>query len=473
MICPKCGTEIQDGYLYCSKCGEEIKIVPDFEVELEEGIEQTISEVAEIIADSVVETTEAEEDDISVPVPVVDENKKVKKNIKKNIGPGILIAVAVILGLLFVFGIYRLVTYVDSYYSFDIQYAKAQDEYTSGDYEAAIKTAKHVISLKKEKEPRMLLAESYYALDKYDESIAVLNDLLNDYPQDKTIYERLLEAYETEGDTDSIIRLAEKTSDEGILEMFGDYFSDEPQFSLESGTYYEPQLLELTHEGEGIIRFTIDGTEATGESQVYMTPIILEEGETTVSALYENEKGVVSKSVSRTYNIETIQAALPRLITQGGDFSVPRLIVAEEPVEGKLYYTCDGTDPTEKSTEYEPPVLMPLGKSEFRFVLINDAGVLSDVVTAEYNLKIDGAVDIANAQSLVQLKLVSLGHPVMDHDFRAVSGYFHDGRSYYVVEEYAGGQKQNTVYAVDSMTGEVFTITINKSKGDCDFGMVM
>ena len=54
MICPKCGTEIKEGYLYCQKCGEEVIMVPDYEVELEEGIEETISEVAEMMADTIV-----------------------------------------------------------------------------------------------------------------------------------------------------------------------------------------------------------------------------------------------------------------------------------------------------------------------------------------------------------------------------------------------------------------------------------
>ena len=39
--------------MYCSKCGEEVIMVPDYEVELDAGIEQTISEVAEMMADSV------------------------------------------------------------------------------------------------------------------------------------------------------------------------------------------------------------------------------------------------------------------------------------------------------------------------------------------------------------------------------------------------------------------------------------
>ncbi len=468
MICPKCGTEIKEGYLYCSKCGEEIKIVPDFEVELETGIEETISEVAEIIADSVEEAASEEAEKVPDVKPLEEKRKK------NNIGPSLLIASAVILGLLFAFGVFKLVKTIDSYYSFDVQYAKAKTEFDEGRYEDAVKTAKHAVSLnKKNAGPRLLLSDAYKALDKYDESIAVLNDLLNDYPTDRKIYERLLADYEAEGDTDSILRLSEKPSAAEMADLFAAYVSMPPVFSIEGGVFYEPQSVELTAEGKGTIHYTTDGSEPSAASAAYSGPILIEEGETIVSAVYVNEKGVASETVSMTYDVEIIQVALPRLITNGGDYSMPQLIKLEDPVEGIIHYTSDGTDPNANSPEFEPPVLMPLGKSEFKFVIINSKGRSSDVVSAEYNLKINGIIDQTYAQSAVQLKLIALGHAVLDHSFKAAYGYSHEGRSYYVVEEYAGGKKQSTLYAVDAQTGEVFTITRNSDKGDFDFGMVM
>ena len=41
MKCPKCGYEWQEGHLYCDNCGEEFRIVPDFEPEIEEEMEDT------------------------------------------------------------------------------------------------------------------------------------------------------------------------------------------------------------------------------------------------------------------------------------------------------------------------------------------------------------------------------------------------------------------------------------------------
>ena len=120
---------------------------------------------------------------------------------------------------------------------------------------------------------------------------------------------------------------------------------------------------------------------------------------------------------------------------------------------------------------------MPLGKSEFKFIIVYDSGVISEVVTAKYNLSIKGTYDAAYAQNAVQLRLIALGHPVMDHEFTAKYGYSQDGRNYYIVEDYAvtdgKKKKQETVYAVDSQTGEVFTIVRNTKKGDYDFGVVI
>ena len=43
MKCPKCGYELTEGHLYCDCCGEEIRIVPDFEPEIEQELNETLS----------------------------------------------------------------------------------------------------------------------------------------------------------------------------------------------------------------------------------------------------------------------------------------------------------------------------------------------------------------------------------------------------------------------------------------------
>ena len=47
MKCPNCGFEIPEGHMYCDNCGTEINFVPDFEPEVENEINATLSGVAD------------------------------------------------------------------------------------------------------------------------------------------------------------------------------------------------------------------------------------------------------------------------------------------------------------------------------------------------------------------------------------------------------------------------------------------
>ena len=55
MKCPKCNQELKEGQLYWESCGEEIKMVPEFEPEIENSIEETLLNMADIINEVEVE----------------------------------------------------------------------------------------------------------------------------------------------------------------------------------------------------------------------------------------------------------------------------------------------------------------------------------------------------------------------------------------------------------------------------------
>ena len=45
MKCQQCGVEIEEGKMYCSSCGQEVQIVPDFEPEVENTINQAMDHI--------------------------------------------------------------------------------------------------------------------------------------------------------------------------------------------------------------------------------------------------------------------------------------------------------------------------------------------------------------------------------------------------------------------------------------------
>ncbi|MBQ7680217.1 MAG: chitobiase/beta-hexosaminidase C-terminal domain-containing protein [Butyrivibrio sp.] len=50
MKCPKCGAEVPEGNWYCGKCGTEIRVVPEFEPEVETEIDASLSRVGEVVS---------------------------------------------------------------------------------------------------------------------------------------------------------------------------------------------------------------------------------------------------------------------------------------------------------------------------------------------------------------------------------------------------------------------------------------
>ncbi|MBR1893248.1 MAG: zinc ribbon domain-containing protein, partial [Lachnospiraceae bacterium] len=46
MKCPRCESEIPEGYMYCFKCGYAIQIVPDYDVDVEKSMDESRDRIA-------------------------------------------------------------------------------------------------------------------------------------------------------------------------------------------------------------------------------------------------------------------------------------------------------------------------------------------------------------------------------------------------------------------------------------------
>ncbi|MCR5590501.1 MAG: chitobiase/beta-hexosaminidase C-terminal domain-containing protein [Lachnospiraceae bacterium] len=463
MQCKVCNAFIPEGYMYCPVCGEEIIIVSDFEIKLEDNIDvASLVQTAEIpdVEDAKKKTR---------PIRVEEQNEK-KQNVKepkkkkKGVNTKWLVLFSVCAAV-FVAGCIFASVAISRYFSYDYQYDKAERLYDSGDFKEAIKTCKHLITLGNDEKGKILLADSYIADHNYDAAIAVLYSALDDYPNDMTLYDRIVDCYKSESNSDGIHELINNSKDSTLALRYSDYVSISPTFSLESGTYIEPDPIKLSAPGEGKIFYTVDGSEPTEESLSYMGPIPLETGKTVISAIYINEKGIVSDVVTNTYEVELDVPDPPELLVESGNLSKPELIGVTAPENLRVYYTTDGSVPTTSSNEYDSPFLMPIGKSTFTFICVSENGLVSEPVAGTYNLNMNVAIAKDMAEYAISYQLMSTGEMVLGKTYRAEYGYADSSRIYYVINEYNGTKATGRMFAVDILSGELFRF--NKEDKKC------
>ncbi|MBO5336311.1 MAG: chitobiase/beta-hexosaminidase C-terminal domain-containing protein [Lachnospiraceae bacterium] len=419
MKCPNCGAEMKDGLLYCEHCGEDIHIVPDFEPEIEYNLEQTLNDIVkeirgpeeEIFSEEEISTEDISTEDISVeeiPEQVLDEviqdwdeHKDKKHRRKKPILLhwilGIVIVVAIIgsaVGLAY----YR-------YHSPEYQIGRAEACTVTQEYDRAISYYSRALELTPGSiELKFALAEVYFLKNNKIEYEYLLREIVKDknatMEQLESAYGKLIAIYRAREDFDTINDLLLASNNESIKSIYQSYLAIEPEFSIKEGYYTSIQPLKLTTFGTGKIYYTTDGSDPNENSQLYTAPILLEDGDYCIKAVYINENNISSEIVTQKYHIEIEKLPSPEISVVGGDYEFPINIevISEEPET--VYYTTNGKDPTEHSTLYTGPIPMPLGASTFKFIRIED-GKSSEVVERSYNLKMNTTLTPNEAISLV------------------------------------------------------------------------
>ncbi|MCR5474182.1 MAG: chitobiase/beta-hexosaminidase C-terminal domain-containing protein [Lachnospiraceae bacterium] len=468
MQCKVCNAFIPEGYMYCPVCGEEIIIVSDFDIKIEDNIDVAalaktteLPDLSGIINKQgitrEIEAPTAGEDEFIVPNPILP--SKTKKIIAKR-----WIILIACLALVFISGCVIGGLSIARYFSYDYQFDKASAEYEAGNFKQAISTCKHLNTLGSDEKGKILLADSYMADHNYDAAIAVLFDALNDFPKDLTLYDRIVECYKAENNSMGIHELINNSNDSTLALRYSDYVSISPTFSLESGTYIEPDPIKLSAPGDGKIYYTVDGSTPTEDSIPYMGPIPLETGKNVISAIYINEKGIVSDVVTNSYEVELDVPDPPELLVEGGNLTQPQLIGVVAPDDQKVYYTTGTEVPTESSKEYTAPFLMPLGKSTYNFICVSENGLVSEPVSVTYILNMNVAIAKDMAEYAISYQIMSTGEVNLDKTYKAEYGFSDGSRTYYIINEYSGKSSTGRMFAVDIKTGELFRFSKEEKK---------
>lgn len=369
MICPKCGKTIEDNALYCEHCGEDIKYVPEFELDIDFA--------ADILAREVMQSKEEEEAKLRNEILL----KKKKRTF-------FLIGISSVL-LLCIFLVAGFVIYMNSY---DYQIAKANSALSNDKYEEAISYLEKAYELHEEDTFLLFdLGEAYYRANKMDEFVLVMNQVISESDSESEYiikaYNKLITYYDSTLDYLAIEKLLSSCEVDEVLLNNRRYIALPPEFSYPEGTYESMVPLKLSSNTAGKIYYTIDGTTPKIDDEYLFTaPLYLESGMHTVNAIFVNEYGLKSDMVSKVYHIQLAVPSAPEVFVDSGDYSKPTMIEILEFDDVTIYYTVDGTFPSDHSMMYKGPIPMPLGKSTFRFVGYNEDGIAGEITERNYNL---------------------------------------------------------------------------------------
>lgn len=462
MNCPKCGAEIEEGSLYCTVCGEDIHIVPDFESEVEQSIQDAMDHIAEELQDS----------------RKTDTPEKKQKKKKSYMGwlIGIFFLVIMVLAGVIVGAWYHME------HSVEYQMARAAECVREQDYQQAVNYYLRAQELgNTDQEVGFSLADCYYAMDNVggyeNQLLAMIDSRLLDQKQLERAYSQLIQSYRARNDYQTIDSLLNSCDNETIRSTYQNLQAKAPEFGFEEGYYQEILPLKLSSNTAGTIYYTMDGSEPDENSLVYTAPIFLDNGEHTIKAVFVNQYGLVSDVVTKCYKIEIQIPIAPDVMTASGEYSSPTMIKINCEEEDMIYYTVDGTTPTDKSTRYTGPIPMPLGDSMYSFAIIEEGGIVGEVAERTYSLQLKTDITVDMATITVYNEMLRTGRILNYEGYAGENGIYQyrfqypltvGEEDYYIfaelhMDDTGSGIRTGSYYAVQAYNCTCYKLLIDEN----------
>ena len=399
MKCPKCGMDVPEGQMFCDKCGTEINFVPEFEPEVENEINATLSGVAE---------------ELNKEEHVKEEIRKKKKRVvvKAKANWKLVLAVAVT-GVLVILCIFLFMNYSNK--SSKHYLRLAEEARNKKNYDLAVSYLKQGNEEFPENTDIIFrLSDIYLEMGDEEAAVEALRQIVDSplFPDDKvlTAYESIVSIYRQTGDAQKLAQILE-SEDQMLGDMKEELVPEKPVMEPESGVYDIVSLsISLPKDVEGKIYYTVNDGVPDENSIPYENDIVLDsEGTYDIKAVLINEYGISSDIVSRQYIIEKGAPDAPDIMEPSGEYNQNTMIVAVADVGCSIFYTTDGSEPTKNSKQYVSPIIMPMGASHFRFVAIDNDGNCSEIVDREYHLVFARLVSAEQAVNSLVETLVRLG----------------------------------------------------------------
>ena len=479
MKCPYCEAPMTDEQVFCEKCGKERQLVPVFEAEIDETIENAITGIAVDLANTQEMKpvrperilTEFAEENAS------EEEELNTEPVRKGTSTRFLVfmigcVIAVVLLVVLVVMIFQM----RQQSSYDFHIKKAEEMSRVSNYEQMLVHAENARDLApNSSDAKMLIARAYEGLGNVQYEREMLEDLLAVDSAYAPAYELLVPIYEEGQQYQKIADLLSLCKEQTVLDKYVDYLATAPQMSEEPGTYDEAVVLKLIAPGSGKIYYSQNGSDPAEKGSEYRTPLILHSGKYTVKAVYVNSYGICSPVSEADYLITEQKLLTPEISLESGTYTQPQYITIESPDDSCLvYYTTDGSEPGMESTLYEGPIPIPLGESRFAFVMYDANGIPGEITYAQYHFEMNLAFTGEQAANMLIQTLITQGI-LTDADghmadvegrkqYRTNTIIEENGQYYYLLDEIfvpvnaddEMDQKTGQKYAVSVTTGESF-----------------
>lgn len=394
MKCENCGAELREGSVYCMVCGKPVQIVPDynaFDDYLDNLVGEDKSSSIEKNPYNNKNTIRQAQQPVKRPVKDHKEDSKVKTEVvkkKKQQKKMIIISVIVIIIALIILTATITVNIKKQHdNSVDYQIKMAKESLKNGDTDDAVSYYDKALSLDSDNtDVRFSLAEIYMDQKDIDAAKILYQEIISIDPDNVEAYKALISTYEDEKDYDAIVALSNESDSSDVKKLFDPYIVDEPQFSPAAGKYEEVTDVRIKADSDVKIYYTLDNSDPKENGKIYSNPIHLD-GERTykVKAVAVDSRGIYSDIVSKEYKIEFKEPDAPVVDPDGGTFGAQSYITMTAEDNCKIYYTWDGSDPDESSSEYTEPVEIPVGNNVLSVIAIDQTtGKCSDIYRNRY-----------------------------------------------------------------------------------------